>query len=82
MVSIHFGMSTNDGVLNQVRRHRRLREWTQEDLAKRVEVTRQTIISIEGGKYNPSIGLALRIARAFGMPVEELFQLEGGESHD
>jgi putative transcriptional regulator len=75
-------VTTNDGVLTQVRRYRRLREWTQEDLAKRVEVTRQTIISIEGGKYNPSIGLALRIARAFGMPLEELFQLEGGESHD
>ena len=75
-------MTTNDGVRNHVRRIRRSREWTQEALADRVGVTRQTIISIEGGKYNPSIGLALRIARAFGMPVEDLFQLEGGESHD
>ncbi|MEJ2204669.1 MAG: helix-turn-helix transcriptional regulator [Gemmatimonadota bacterium] len=75
-------MSTNDGVRNHVRRHRRLRELTQQDLAARVGVTRQTIISIEGGKYNPSVGLALRLAEAFGVPVEELFQIDRGEFDD
>lgn len=45
-------------------------------------VTRQTIISIEGGKYNPSVGLALRLAEAFGVPVEELFQIDRGEFDD
>ena len=51
-------------------------EMTQQDLADRVGVTRQTIISIERGKYKPSIELALRLARVFGVPVEELFQLD------
>jgi len=74
-------MTTNDGVRNHVRRIRRSREWTQEALADRVGVTRQTIISIEGGKYNPSVGLALRLAEAFGVPVEEIFQIDTG-GHD
>ncbi|MFO7652313.1 MAG: helix-turn-helix transcriptional regulator [Candidatus Krumholzibacteriia bacterium] len=60
---------------------RRLRfdhgEMTQEALASRVGVSRQTIIAIEKGKYNPSIGLALRIARVFGVPVEQVFFLNG-----
>ncbi|MCG6954469.1 MAG: helix-turn-helix transcriptional regulator [Gemmatimonadetes bacterium] len=67
---------------NHVRRHRRLREWTQEELGRRVGVTRQTIISIEGGKYNPSVGLALRMAVAFGVPVEELFEIDRGAGDD
>lgn len=54
---------------------------TQEELADRVGVTRQTILSIERGRYNPSIGLALRIARVFGVPVEELFEIEGEDDH-
>lgn len=48
---------------------------TQEELAKRVGVARQTIIAIEKGKYNPSVALAIRIARVFGVSVEELFSL-------
>ena len=48
---------------------------TQEELADRVGVTRQTIISIERGRYSPSIELALRLARLFGVPVEALFGL-------
>ena len=59
---------------------RRLRfdndEMTQEDLAKRVGVSRQTIIALEQGKYVPSLGLAFRIARAFGAKVEDVFQYE------
>ncbi len=49
---------------------------TQQELAERVGVTRQTIISIERGKYKPSIELALRLARVFGVPVEAIFELE------
>jgi len=75
-------MSSNDGIRNHVRRHRRLREWTQEEFGDRVGVTRQTIISIEGGKYNPSVGLALRMAQAFGVPVEELFEIDRGARDD
>ncbi len=49
---------------------------TQQELAERVGVTRQTIISVERGRYKPSIELALRLARVFGVSVEALFELE------
>ncbi len=48
---------------------------TQQELADRIGVTRQTVLSIEKGKYRPSIELALRIARVFDVPVEALFEL-------
>jgi putative transcriptional regulator len=61
-------------------RIRRLRfdhdEMTQQELASRVGCTRQTIIALEQGKYVPSITLAFRIARAFGVTVEDVFQYE------
>ncbi len=47
---------------------------TQEELARRVEVTRQTIIALEAGKYRPSLALAFRLARAFGCRVDEVFE--------
>ena len=46
---------------------------TQEDLAKAMEVSRQTIGSIENGRYNPSITLAFKLSHFFGIPIEELF---------
>ena len=49
---------------------------TQEALAKAIGVSRQTIISLERGRYMPSILLALRLARFFGKPVEEIFFIE------
>ena len=68
----------DDIIYNEVRRHRfRCGEMTQEQLAARVGVSRQTIITIEKGGYNPSVGLALRIARVFGVTVEEVFRLDG-----
>lgn len=61
-------------------RIRRLRfdhnEMTQEKLATKTGCTRQTIIALEQGKYVPSIELAFRIAKAFGVPLEEVFQFE------
>ena len=48
--------------------------WTQGDLAEQLRVSRQTIVSIEGGKYDPSLRLALRLARLFSLPVEEIFE--------
>ena len=51
-------------------------EMTQQQLAEKVKVTRQTIIAIEKGKYTPSLELAFRIARAFDAPLEEVFFLE------
>lgn len=52
---------------------------TQEDLARRVGVSRQTIVAIEGGRYDPSVSLAIRIARVFGVPVEGAFTLKETE---
>jgi len=51
-------------------------EMTQEQLAEKVGVTRQTIIAIEGGKYAPSLELAFKIALVFGVPLQEVFSYE------
>jgi len=60
---------------NHVKQHRARLDLTQEDLAARVGVRRQTILAIEKGRYAPSALLAFRIARELGMRVEELFEL-------
>ena len=49
---------------------------SQQDLAEALGVSRQTIVAIENDKYNPTLELAMRLARYLGIPVEELFQLE------
>jgi putative transcriptional regulator len=49
------------------------KDWTQADLAAKVGVSRQAIIAVENGKYEPGLGLAFRIARAFGKNIEEVF---------
>lgn len=68
---------------NLVNTIRRLRfdhgEMTQQALAEKVGVTRQTVIAIERGKYSPSLEVAFRIARVFGRPLEEVFQY--GSTH-
>lgn len=64
---------------NEVYKYRKAMKLTQEDLAKMVGVTRQTIISIEQGKYIASLPLALKIARVFNVPVESIFFMEEGE---
>jgi putative transcriptional regulator len=51
-------------------------EMTQQELADRIGVTRQTIIAIEQGRYSPSLEAAFRIARVFGAPLEAVFQYE------
>ena len=62
---------------------RRLRfengEMTQQQLAEKAGVTRQTIIAVEAGKYTPSLALGFRIARAFGLGVEDVFTFDEGE---
>lgn len=63
-----------DEITNEVRRLRfEHDEMTQQELAQKVGVTRQTIIAIEGEKYAPSLALAFRIARAFDRKLEEVF---------
>ena len=75
--NLHYGMKNCHDIRNHVRRHRRrLSDMTQQELAEQVGVTRQTIVSIEKGKYNPSVGLAIRLANAFGVSVEELFEID------
>ncbi len=61
---------------NNVRDRRAERGWTQQDLAERLGVSRQTVISVENGKYDPSLPLAMRIARQFRCRIEDLFFLE------
>ena len=58
---------------NRLEESRTQKGWTQQELADRVEVSRQTIISLERGRYNPSIILAFRLARQFGVTIEILF---------
>jgi putative transcriptional regulator len=71
----------NDHISNQIRRLRFDHgEMTQQELADKVAVTRQTIIAIEAGKYAPSLPLAFRIARAFHTTVENVFQYQNGET--
>ncbi len=64
---------------NTIRIQRAIHALTQEELAKQMNVSRQTINTMESGKYIPSTLLALKMARVFGIKVEELFQLEETE---
>ena len=66
----------SDQVRNTVSQHRTTQKLTQEQLAKGVGVTRQTIIAIEKGNYTPSVALALKIAAFFKVSVESIFTVE------
>jgi len=61
---------------NKLKVYRAMHDLTQEQLADKIGVTRQTIIAIEANKYLPSLGLALKIARLFKVKVEEIFIYE------
>ncbi|MEN4006231.1 MAG: helix-turn-helix transcriptional regulator [Methanobacteriaceae archaeon] len=61
---------------NKLKVYRAMKEITQEELAKELEVTRQTIIAIENDKYDPSLGLAFKMSRFFKVPIEEIFIYE------
>ncbi|MDY0933081.1 helix-turn-helix transcriptional regulator [Chryseobacterium sp. CFBP8996] len=61
---------------NTIKIERALKNITQEDLAKKIGVSRQTINAMEAGKYVPSTVLALKIAKYFGKKVEDIFQLD------
>lgn len=63
-------------IKNNIHKHRTACEYTQEELAQAVGVTRQTIISIEKGNYTPSVSLALRFAKLFKVSVEDIFSLQ------
>ncbi len=57
-----------------------MHNFTQEDLAQHVKVTRQTIIAIESGRYDPSLELSFKLARCFGVKIEEIFIFDESSS--
>ncbi|HEX5262039.1 MAG TPA: helix-turn-helix transcriptional regulator [Phenylobacterium sp.] len=59
---------------NRLKVLRAERDWSQAELAERLDVSRQSVNAIETGKYDPSLPLAFRIARLFGMPIEAVFE--------
>lgn len=61
---------------NKIKELRKKKKLRQEDLAKQLSVTRQTIIAVENDKYNPSLELAMKMAKLLETTVEELFELE------
>ena len=61
---------------NRLKVLRAERDWSQADLADRLEVSRQTVNALETGKYDPSLPLAFKSARLFGQPIEAIFQDE------
>ena len=61
---------------NRLKVLRAVRNWTQNDLAKALEVSRQTVNAIETGKYDPSLPLAFKVARLFELSIEEIFEDE------
>ena len=60
-------------MLNNLKVLRAMRNWSQSDLAEKLEVSRQSVNAIETGKYDPSLPLAFRIAELFELPIEEIF---------
>jgi putative transcriptional regulator len=68
-------------VTNQIRALRFAHgEMTQAELGKQIGMTRQTVIAIEQGRYSPSLETAFRIAQVFGVPLEDVFQFNEGET--
>lgn len=59
---------------NRLKVLRAERDWSQQDLAERLEVSRQSVNAIETGRYDPSLPLAFRIAAVFGLAIEDIFQ--------
>ena len=64
---------------NRLKVLRAERNWSQQDLANRVGVSRQAINAVETGKFDPSLPLALKLARIFATTVEGIFELEAGD---
>lgn len=64
---------------NRLRVLRAERDWSQAELAERLEVSRQTVNAIENGRYDPSLPLAFRLAEVFGEPIEAMFFPDGQE---
>ena len=64
-------------MINRLKVLRAERDWSQQDLAEKLAVSRQSVNAIETGKYDPSLPLAFRIADVFGLPIEQIFDPKG-----
>ena len=75
-------MATESNIITNLKSVRESRGMTQQDLADRIGMRRETILHLENNRYNPSLEMALKIAQVFDLRVEELFQLKdtGGQS--
>jgi len=69
-------------IRNKLREFRARYRMTQEELARRVGVTRQTIIAIENGRYLPSLKLAFKLAKTFNVKIEDLFEYDESEENE
>lgn len=69
-------------IQNRIKVLRAELDWTQADLAKKVGISRQAVISIEKYKYTPSLELAFRIAEAFNISINEVFKYKDGENNE
>lgn len=67
---------------NRLKVLRAERNWSQADLGERLDVSRQAVNAIETGKYDPSLPLAFKIGRLFGLPIEEIFNDGHGDGND
>lgn len=72
--------STESEMKNNIKVYRAIHDLTQENLAEKVGVTRQTIHAIEKGKYDPSLELAFKLSRLFGARIEDIFLYKDGEN--
>ncbi len=77
---VNFTSKEADNLKNKIQELRKAKKVTQQELADALSVTRQTIISLENGKYNASLTLAHKAAQFFGITIEELFIFEGDEN--
>lgn len=69
-------------IQNRIKVLRAERDWTQADLAEKVDISRQAVISIEKYKYTPSLELAFKIAEAFNVSINEVFEHKDGENNE
>lgn len=70
------------GMKNKLKIYRATHDLTQEELADKIGVSRQTVIAIESDKYLPSLGLAFKIAKLFGVKIEDVFIYVGGKNEN
>lgn len=80
LTSSRVDLTMDDAMKNRLKVLRAERDWSQAELAGRLDVSRQAINAVETGKFDPSLPLAFKIARLFNLPIEEIFDDEHG--HD